>query len=249
MNQLNPDLQQLYSELMDRMRQGTEIHEELADYYNFLNLPGYQKNHEYHMLCELLTYQKAKDQYMREYNQLVQPSGMMNNMSNMGNNNGGGNSGNHGRYAQNIIPMGWYKYTRYDVDTNTKRNAVKEGFKKWLDYENETKQFLVNMGKTLEQKGEREAARKLDFLIDDVENEIEHAEQKMLALESAGYDINYIQQEQEPLKEKYANKIQKLNMRDHQYRKRGSGNYANYNYDDDDDDEERYARRYARRMR
>lgn len=27
------------------------------------------------------------------------------------------------------------------------------------------------------------------------------------------------------------------NMRDHQYRRRGMGNYANYNYDDDEDEE------------
>ena len=96
MAQLNQEVQQLYSSLMDRMRQGTEMHEKLADYYNFLNLPGYQKCHEYHMLCELLTYQKAKDDYMKEYNQLVQPNYgnyTMMAANNSGNNNSGGNSG------------------------------------------------------------------------------------------------------------------------------------------------------------
>ena len=144
---------------------------------------------------------------------------------------------NHMNYSQNVIPQNWYKYTRYDVDSNTKRQAVKDGFKKWLDYEKETKQYLVEMAKYLEQMGEREASRKLDYLIDDVEKEIEHAEHKMIALENTGYDMNYILQEQEPLKAKYAEKIRKLNMRDSQFRRRGMGNYANYNYDDDEDDE------------
>ena len=283
MAQLNQEVQQLYSSLMDRMRQGSEMHEKLADYYNFLNLPGYQKCHEYHMLCELLTYQKAKDDYMKEFNQLVQPnygnytmmaannSNMASNNNNMAANGNQSNSqmnmnnsannlnnmmNNRTNYAQDVIPQNWYKYTRYDVDSNTKRQAVKDGYKKWLDYEKETKQFLVEMAKYLEQIGEREASRKLDYLVDNVEKEIEHAEQKVIALENTNYDINYILQEQEPLKAKYAEKIRKLNMRDSQFRRRGMGNYANYNFDDDDDDDEeefgynrtRY-RRYERYMR
>lgn len=265
MAQLTQEVQQLYSSLMDRMRQGTEMHEKLADYYNFLNLPGYQKCHEYHMLCELLTYQKAKDEYMKEFGQLVQPNYMNNNYTMMNNQNGQNNQNaqnnqgmtnmtntntnnshdtynklvsmmsNNQNYAQNVIPQTWYKYTRYAVDTGTKRQGVKDGFTKWLNYEKETKEFLTEMAKYLEQIGEREASRKLDHLIEDVEKEIEHCEKKMIDLENTGYDMNYILQEQEPLKAKYAEKIRKLNMRDYQYRKRGMGNYANYNYDDEED--------------
>ena len=251
MAQASQELQQLYSELINRMKQGVEMHEQLADYYGFLNLPGYQKCHEYQMLCELLEYRKAKHEYMREYNQLVPPVTMMNNMNNMGNmanmtanngnNNGNNNNSspnyntNYNTYA-NVIPQNWYAHTRYDVDAGTKRTAVKDGFKKWIEYENDTKQYLMRMSQYLEQKNEREAARKLDYLIDHVEKEIEHAEEKMLALENSGYDMNYILQQQEPLKAKYADKIRQLNMKDYQYRRRGAGNYANYNYDDDECD-------------
>lgn len=265
MAQATQELQALYSELINRMKQGVEMHEQLADYYGFLNLPGYQKCHEYQMLCELLTYRKAKDMYMREYNQLVQPASMMSNMNNgmtnmtnmanSGNNSNNGNNSsnnyntgnynaNYNNYA-NIIPQNWYTHTRYDVDASTKRNAVRDGFKRWIEYEKETKQFLENMVQRLEQANAREASRKLDYLIDHVEKEIEHAEEKMMALENSGYDMNYILQQQEPLKAKYADKIRELNMKDYQYRRRGAGNYANYNYDDDDCDYE--YRNYRRR--
>lgn len=253
MAQATQELQALYSELINRMKQGVAMHEQLADYYGFLNLPGYQKCHEYQMLCELLTYRKAKDAYMREYNQLVPLYGMMPTMNNNGNNgmtnmanngnntntgNNGGNSGNYMNYA-NVIPQNWYAHTRYDVDANTKRNAVRDGYKRWIDYETDTKQFLTNMVQRLEQANDRESARKVDFLIDHVEKEIETAEEKMMMLENAGYDMNYILQQQEPLQRKYAEKIRELNMKDSQFRRRGMGNYANYNmidYDDDDDD-------------
>lgn len=246
MAQASQELQQLYSELINRMKQGVEMHEQLADYYGFLNLPGYQKCHEYQMLCELLTYRKAKDMYMKEYNQLVQPSNManMNSMTNMNNNSNNNSSSQN--YA-NVIPTGWYSHTRYDVDSGTKRNAVRDGFKRWIDYEKETKQYLLEMAQKLEQANEREASRKLDYLIDHVEKEIEHAEEKMMALENAGYDMNYILQEQDQLKAKYADKIRKLNYTEYQYRKRGSGNYANYNYDEESYENDFFAHNYYNR--
>ena len=264
MAQASQELQQLYSELINRMKQGVEMHEQLADYYGFLNLPGYQKCHEYQMLCELLTYRKAKDMYMREYNQLVQPVTMMSNMNNgqnmnngmnnnTNNNNNGNNppvnytsnySSNYNNYA-NVIPQNWYSHTRYDVDAGTKRTAIRDGFKRWIDYEKETKQFLMQMEQQLAEKNEHEAARKLDYLIDHVEKEIEEAEEKMMSLENSGYDMNYILQQQDPLKAKYAEKIRVLNTKQHQYRHRGAGNYANYNLDDTDDYDYRYHyRRY-----
>ena len=103
MAQASQELQQLYSDLINRMKQGVEMHEQLADYYGFLNLPGYQKCHEYQMLCELLTYRKAKDMYMKEYNQLVQPATMMshNGMGNMNNNNNNNNDGQNNNSGMN----------------------------------------------------------------------------------------------------------------------------------------------------
>lgn len=255
MAQTNQELQTLYSELINRLKQGVEMHEQLADYYAFLNLPGYQKCHEYQMLCELLTYRKAKDMYMREYNQLVQPSYMVNNtLTNMGNSNNMGNNStnmsamnNNGKnYANNVIPTNWYSYTRYDVDSGSKRTAVKDGFKKWLEYEKETRQYLSQMAQRLEQMNEREAARKLDHLIEHVEKEIATAEDKMMNLESTGYDMAYILQQQDELKQHYADKIRTMNEKNVQYRRRGEGNYANYNFNDDDECEDDYEYRYNR---
>lgn len=129
----------------------------------------------------------------------------------------------------------------FSGSTGVSQKQMTDAIAQSIDYEKETKQFLTEMAKYLEQMGEREASRKLDYLIDNVEKEIEHAEQKIIALENTNYDINYILQEQEPLKRKYAEKIRKINNRDSQFRQRGRGNYANYNFDEDeDDDEERY---------
>lgn len=258
----NPEVQSLYSELIEHMKQGVDMHEQLADYYGFLNLPGYQKCHEYHMLCELLAYRKAKHEYMKEFHQLVPPMnllGLANMANNSSSNSGGRNGSNNGGNQMNrmsmggtpVIPQGWYSYTRYDVDAGTKRNAVKDGFNKWIEYEKETKEFLVNMIERLKESGYPQFVRKVEFLLDEVEKEISHGEEKLLMLENTGYDMNFILQQQEELVNKYASKIRGLNMKDYQYRPAGLGNYANYNLPDDEDEDftyemESYARRGGR---
>ena len=73
----------------------------------------------------------------------------------------------------------------------------------------------------------------------------------MMNLESTGYDMAYILQQQDELKRHYADKIRTMNEKNSQFRRRGEGNYANYSFNDDDDecDEEEfgYYSRYNRR--
>jgi negative regulator of replication initiation len=40
-----------------------------------------------------------------------------------------------------IIPSTWFKYATQSVDTNTKREAVKNLITKWIDWERSTKKF------------------------------------------------------------------------------------------------------------
>jgi len=44
-----------------------------------------------------------------------------------------------------IIPSNWYDYTKDDVDTNTRRSAVKTGLEKYVHWEKDTKKFLEDM--------------------------------------------------------------------------------------------------------
>ena len=93
---------------------------------------------------------------------------------------------------------------------------------------------------------------KLDHLIEHVEKEIQTAENKMMDLESTGYDMAYILQQQNELQHHYAEKIRTMNDKNLQFRRRGEGNYANYNlsdYDDEEEDFEYYTHEYPRYYR
>ena len=64
---------------------------------------------------------------MNHYNKFV-PKRSLNNLS-----------------SPTLIPDSWYNYTKDNVDINTKRNAIKTGFERWIDWEKEVKIFLQEM--------------------------------------------------------------------------------------------------------
>lgn len=105
---------------------------------------------------------------------------------------------------QTIIPEGWYKYTTMDVDVGTKRTAVKDMMKKWVDWERSTKKLYQEMRRELCNIGEVAAALKIDCFIKGVDEELIHAEKKFIKLESIGYDMQYIIEQSEKMKQKYS---------------------------------------------
>ena len=44
-----------------------------------------------------------------------------------------------------IVPNNWYEHMREDTDINTRRNAVKNGLEKYVNWERDTKKFLEDM--------------------------------------------------------------------------------------------------------
>jgi hypothetical protein len=79
-----------------------------------------------------------------------------------------------------------------DVDVATRRTAVKELMTKWVEWERETKKVFQEARQALYNEGEIAAALELDQLILDVDDELIHAEKKLIKLESIGYDITEI---------------------------------------------------------
>lgn len=87
-----------------------------------------------------------------------------------------------------VIPASWYRYKRQDVDTNTRRNAVKEGYERWIDWETQTKALYEKHSKALLDDGAVAAAIVVGKLADDVSDELADAEKEKLELEAMDYD-------------------------------------------------------------
>ena len=109
-----------------------------------------------------------------------------------------------------VFSSSWYKYSRQDVDINTKRAAVKDLTKKWIDWEQETQLLYSKMYKELIAINEIAAANFLQNYINDVNEELRQAQQKQVELETINYDAIEIVREQDDYEKQYIKKIKKI---------------------------------------
>lgn len=162
------------------------IHDQMADYYDFLSLRGYKRAHEYHYQKENCMYRKLHRYYLNHYNKLIMEEQIDN---------------------PHVIPESWYKYMRQEVDVNTKRNSVKLGIDKWIEWETDTKEELSNAYNNLISMGEIAGALFVSDLLKEVDCELKYAHRKQLELNAVDYNIEYILQEQKRIHDKYKRKL------------------------------------------
>lgn len=181
-------VEEIFSNISSHMVKGLMIHTQLADYYDFLGLPGYKRCHEYHALKETCGYRGINRYFINHYNKLI-PEQKIEDPA--------------------IIPESWFRYTRQDVDNNTKRNAIKSALDKWVDWEKETKQLYQEMYSELTSLGEIAGACKVKELICDVDMELKKAQRYQLNKMMTDYDLSGIVSEQGRKHKKYKKKLAK----------------------------------------
>lgn len=172
----------VFNKVASHLVEGIMVHDEMANAYDFLGLYGFAKCHDYHHLMETCAYRAVSHYYSTHYHKLLTIDTQQ---------------------RQTIIPETWRKYSTMDVDVATRRTAVKELMTKWVEWERETKKVFQEARQALYNEGEIAAALELDQLILDVDDELIHAEKKLIKLESIGYDITEIIDWQQPMYKKY----------------------------------------------
>ena len=180
---------EIFSKIATHMIEGLMFHSQMAEYYEFLGLNGYSQCHEYHFLEESKSYNKLVVSFIDCFNKLLSPTRAED---------------------PGIIPTNWYKYSRMDVDMNTKRMAVKTGLEQWVNWEKTTKKLYQNMYQELININEVAAAEKVVELIKDVTEELKDAEQYLLNKKATDYDMVNIIDEQDKKKSDYEIKCRSL---------------------------------------
>ena len=180
---------EVFAKMKAHMLEGLVFHDEMARYYGFLNLKGYEKCHELHYAEESIGYRKLCKYYMEHHNRLIPHIPMK---------------------QPNVIPEGWHNAKRQDVDRNTLQTGIKAGTKKWVEWERETKELYSDLYFSLVELGDAASAGLVEGFVEDVDEELRCAESKHLTLESIGYDLLTITSEQDRLYEKYRYELEKL---------------------------------------
>lgn len=184
-------VEEVFSQVSKHMIEGVMIHSQMADYYNFLGLKGYSKCHEYHFISENNNFRKLTWYYLKHFNKLIPE---------LSNDN------------PNVIPTAWFKHQRQEVDANTRKTAIQGGIEKWVSWEYNTKVFYQNMYKELINNNEIAAAAELKKYIEDVDNELAHAQQRHLEDKTIDFDIFEIMSKQDEIYKKYCKKIKEIDL-------------------------------------
>ena len=177
---------EIFSELSAHQIKGLMIHDQMSDYYDFLSLRGYKRCHEYHYHKEMCSYRKLHRYFINHYGKLIAERQIDN---------------------PDVIPSSWYRYSRNEVDANTKRTAVRNGIDKWVDWEKETKALYQKMHRELIELQEDATAIFLQDFIKDVDCELKWAERKALELDAVDYNLGFIVGEQTKSHDKYKGKM------------------------------------------
>ena len=175
-------VEEIFNKIASHMVEGIMIHDEMANAYDFLGLFGFAKLHDCQHFMETYSYRKLAHYYSTHYHKLLKIDTQV---------------------RQTIIPETWYKYTTMNVDTSTKRTAVKDMMHKWVEWEKDTKKLYSEMRQELCTLSEIAPALMLGDLLTEVDDELVHAEKKLIKLESIGYDLNTIISWQQPMYKKY----------------------------------------------
>lgn len=165
------------------------MHNDMATLFGFLNLYGYQKCQEYHYYEESYNYRELQNFFLSYYKKMIDEDVWE---------------------KIDIIPSGWHKYNKNDVDSSNNRSTIQNIMKKWVAWEEDTKNLLQASYKQLYQLGEINAALKIAELIKDVCEELNWANQKLINFEITNYDLVAIVDEQQYFYKKYNKKIKQI---------------------------------------
>lgn len=179
------NIKEIFTELANHMLEGYMFHEQAMNYFGFLTLNGYRECQKHHYYSEIQNYRALCDYYLDNYYELLMVGAPP---------------------SINLIDNSLYKYKRTDLDTNTIRSAVRDIYKKWVEWEKQTKELLETHYSTLLSQGYVAAALKISHFLKDVEKELKHATDKQIQLKSIDYDIIMIQEEQASIEDYYRHK-------------------------------------------
>ena len=176
----------VFAEINARQIAALMMHDQMADYFDFLGLSGYKRLHLYQYFAESKERRDVAHYYINHHGKLIPD-----------------------RFEGNVqmIPESWRSANRMSVGKSTKQKAVEDGFSVYLGWEQATKDVYQKYATALREQGYVADAIFVDRLVEDVDNELERLERIITDLITSGYDPVYIVESKKELHDKYKKKM------------------------------------------
>lgn len=179
----------VFEKIRARLLAGVMFHADMANYFAFLNLRGFEKMHEYHFLSEAAELRKVERYFIEHFNGLI-PQSQPDKVA--------------------VIPDFMYSHTRSEMSADAKRRSVRDGMVKWIDWETGSRKLYKECYTELCNMGEISASIMARDLVCDVDEELRHANNLVLTLEGVSYYMGDISSMQDKLYEKFEGKLRKI---------------------------------------
>lgn len=167
------------------------LHTQMADLFDFLGLMGFKRMHEYQYFAENMENRRLKRYFLNHHNKLLMSADVD---------------------AKSVIPETWAKYTRFDVTSQVRKQAVEKAFEEYSTWEMETKQFYEKCAADLLHMGHVADYKEVNRLVKDVDCELKKVDRMMITLRGVGFDPVELFEMQNRVHEKYKHKIKKLDF-------------------------------------
>lgn len=183
--------EEVFSALDARGVKGMMFHSQMADYFDFLNLRGYKRLHEYRFLSESAELRGLHRYYINHYDRLIPQK------------DPGDPKG---------IPENWYRYSRHDIGTSDKKRFILSAFKAWTEWEQETKKIYEDAWAELCSNNDYAAVNKISKCLADVDMELKKANRMWISLKDSEADLDYVLTVQDTLHDEYDEKCKHIGI-------------------------------------
>ena len=156
--------------------------------FNFLNLHGFKRWHEYQTVNESATMRKICRYYIKQHDRLIKPLPIED---------------------INEIPSDWYNAERGEVNSAIVAQYTKRGLQAHIQWETDSLDNLNAFAQRLCDLGEMADYKFVSCLICDVQKELEKAKRMYYKISATGFDVVFIEELQDKIHDKYKEMLKK----------------------------------------
>lgn len=184
------DVKKIMQEVYDRQSEGIDFHGQMADHFEYLNLPGFAYWQKEMRKEEMENNGRTQKRFISRRRMLLDPPNR--------------------RYAYDAAPQVWYGHSNMELNSEEIPSHVKKGLHNCLQWEEETYEIYKKKAKELLECEAYEEYMEVKELMSHVMGEIEALKDLIMELESVRYDMKHIKKMQERFKKEYGNSSRRI---------------------------------------
>lgn len=177
--------EQVYSAINEHMCKAIAFHEQLADYFCFLNLQGFKRMLDYQYMKECADKRKLHKRYINYHHKLIPVKQIQ---------------------VPIFIPTEWNKYKTTDINDSVVPKFVRSALEQYKEWEEKTKELYEEQCDILRKYNIVTDEEYLKELIINVEKELKKIHRMIEKMNGTGYDVTTIHSMQDKYHEKYKKK-------------------------------------------